>query len=314
MNSPVRFDLAFVLVALAVTLLVASGLIVLLFRENRRVKNEHKSLWAQLTLSNRKLEIYAERLRDESMRLQAEVNIARKIQTMVLPRAAEMQSVVDLEIAASMMTAAEVGGDYYDVIQVGPTVTLGIGDVTGHGLASGVIMLMAQTVVRTLAELGTLAPEAFLAVVNRVLFANIQRIREDRNMTLMLLTYREGRFVLTGQHENVLILRNTGAFEVLDSLNLGFYVGLLPDIADKVSSLVVSLEPGELMVLYTDGITEAQSPSGLAFGEQGLCEVVLRYQRHPVEKLGSKVLQAVTNHIGDALILDDLSLVLIRQR
>lgn len=306
--------LAMTLISLFLIPLISAVVIDMFFRENMRAHKKMKGLLNEITVTNRKLEVYAERLRDESQRLQAEVNIARKIQTMVLPSAEEIDRVRSLEISCMMMTAAEVGGDYYDVIDIGDTVTIGIGDVTGHGLSSGIIMLMAQTVIRTLAEMRITDPNVLLNTVNSVLYANIHRINEDRNMTLALLTYRDGRFVVTGQHESFVVLRTSGAIEILDTMELGFYVGLMPDISGKVGRMEIVLEPGDLLLLYSDGITEAMAPEGEQFGLERICATVRKYAGLPTGKIVAKFMKDVCNFMGDSEIQDDISLVVIRQK
>ncbi len=89
-----------------------------------------------------------------------------------------------------MEPATEIGGDYYDVVCQGGSVVFGIGDVTGHGLESGVIAIMVQTAVRTLlASAGTTRAESFCAL-NRVVYDNVRRMQCDRNLTLSLLNIR----------------------------------------------------------------------------------------------------------------------------
>lgn len=293
---------------------IATVIIEIIFRENLLAREKQKHLLNEITISNRQLGIYAERLRDESQRLLAEVNIARKIQTMVLPSAEEIEQVHLLEIAGMMITADEVGGDYYDVIKVDDTITIGIGDVTGHGLSSGIIMLMAQTVVRTMAEMKVSDPHVMMNIVNRVLYANIQRIKEDRNMTLALITYQNGRFVVTGQHESVIVVRTSGAVEIIDTMDLGFYVGLMPDISANINHREISLQPGDLMVLYSDGITEAENLAGEQFGLELICAGIKRYADLPTAKIASKFMKDLFNYMGDSIIQDDISLVVIRQK
>ena len=293
---------------------ISAVVIDMFFRENMLARKKLKGLVNEITVSNRKLEIYAERLRDESLRLQAEVNIARKIQTMVLPSAEEIDRVKQLEISCTMVTADEVGGDYYDVIDIDGTITLGIGDVTGHGLSSGIIMLMAQTVIRTLAEMRVRDPAVLINTVNQVLYANIHRIKEDRNMTLALITYKDGRMVVTGQHESVIVLRQSGLFEIVDTMELGFYVGLMPDISDKVGQREIRLEKGDLVLLYSDGVTEAERPAGEQFGQERICSTLRKYSSLPTEKIIAKFMKDLYNYMGDSLIQDDISLVVIRQK
>ena len=86
-----------------------------------------------------------------------------------------------------MEPADEVGGDYYDVLQQDGQVKISIGDVTGHGLESGVLRIMAQTAVRTLQKMKETDPVKFLDVVNLTLYDNLQRMDPDKNMSLAIL-------------------------------------------------------------------------------------------------------------------------------
>src|SRR5690606_37646588 len=112
-------------------------------------------------LESANLEILAlnERLKSENLRLGAELDIARRIQMMVLPKEGELSEIPKIEIAGYMEPADEVGGDYYDVLHDGTRIKVGIGDVTGHGLESGVLMLMVQSVARALQETGSKDPK-----------------------------------------------------------------------------------------------------------------------------------------------------------
>jgi len=294
--------------------IMAAVIIELIFRENLRAREKQKEMLEEIRLSNKKLEVYADRLKDESLRLQAEVNIARQIQTMVLPSDEEIQAISELDIACIMRTADEVGGDYYDVIKIDDTVTIGIGDVTGHGLSSGIIMLMAQTVIRTLAELRITDPMRFLGLVNKVLYANIRRIREDRNMTLALVTYRNGECVASGQHESIILQRADGRAEVIDTLNMGFYIGLMEDVEEQLGKAEFRLGPGDFMLLYSDGITEAMDRDGRQFGLERLCDAAKKYSCFPAKKIVAKVIKDVYNHMGEKEIGDDISLVVVKQR
>ena len=90
-----------------------------------------------------------------------------------------------------MEPADEVGGDYYDILQQDGKVKIGIGDVTGHGLESGMLMIMVQTATRVLLESNLADPVKFLDILNRSLYKNVQRMKSDKNLTLSILDYEE---------------------------------------------------------------------------------------------------------------------------
>ncbi len=104
----------------------------------------------QLDFANKEIIALNERLKAENIRMSAELEITRKLQKMILPRPEELERIPGIDIAGFMEPAHEIGGDYYDVLRHNGRIRIGIGDVTGHGLESGVLMLMTQTAKKTL--------------------------------------------------------------------------------------------------------------------------------------------------------------------
>jgi sigma-B regulation protein RsbU (phosphoserine phosphatase) len=269
---------------------------------------------ADLRSANEQITRLNEQLRGENLRLGAELEVAQRLQMMVLPPEEETREILDLDIACFMRPADEVGGDYYDVLKVGDVVYIGIGDVTGHGLQSGVIMLMAQTAILTLSKSGEKDMEHMLGILNQVLYKNILRIQESKNMTLAILQYANHEFSMVGQHESVLICRTNGEVEVVDTLNLGLPIGLEEHIEGFIMTSHIHLNKGDLMVLYTDGATEAMNAQKQQFGIPGLKASLARHYKLPVHEIRNHILTDVFAHIGDARIYDDIALMVIRQK
>src|SRR6185503_13913493 len=172
-----------------------------------------------------------ERLQAENLRLSTELEVTQRLQRMILPKQHELLEIDGLEIAGYMEPADEVGGDYYDVLHHNGHVKIGIGDVTGHGLESGVLMLMTQMGVRTLLTHDETDPVHFMDVLNRTIYDNVQRMQIDKNLTLALLDYvahphNGGQLKASGQHEELILVRQGGAVELVNTLDLGFPIGL----------------------------------------------------------------------------------------
>jgi serine phosphatase RsbU (regulator of sigma subunit) len=233
---------------------------------------------------------------------------------MVLPSENEISQAGELDIACIMRTATEVGGDYYDIIKLENQLLIGIGDVTGHGLTSGLVMLMAQTAIRALTEFKKASPNEYLTVLNRVLYANISRIKEDRSMTLMLMSYNNNKFVISGQHESIIICRKNGEIEVTDTVDSGFYVGMTPVTPLPFKSAEIRLEKDDVLFLYTDGVTEAEDSRKRQFGMENLCLTLKKYHNLPAEKIKTKFMKDLYNYMGETEIYDDISLVVIKQK
>lgn len=276
---------------------------------------------SQLADANSEILALNDRLEAENLRLSAEVEITRQLQQMILPKPEELRQITELDIAGFMEPAAEVGGDYYDVLQHEGRVKIGIGDVTGHGLESGVLMIMVQTAVRSLMENNETDPAKFFNALNRTIYDNVQRMESDKNLTLMLLDYHEGVLSFSGQHEHIIVVRphltdqiSDPLVEQIDTIDLGFPIGLEEDISDFVSSTRVHLNPGDIVVLYTDGITEAENLNKLQYGLERLCDVVKHNWQKTAEGIRQSVINDLRQHIGSQKVYDDITLLVIKRR
>ena len=264
--------------------------------------------------ANQEITVLNDRLKTENMRMSAELDVTRKIQQMLLPKDGELNEVVGLDIAGFMESADEVGGDYYDVLQHEGRVKIGIGDVTGHGLESGVLMIMVQTAVRTLLAYNEPDPVRFLSAINSAIYDNVQRMKCDKNASLALLDYHEGILKLSGQHEEMIVVRCNGSVERFDTIDLGFPIGLDANIAEFVAETVVQLYSGDVVVLYTDGITEAENMEKVLYGLERLIEVIQINWQQTATDIRHAVIDDVRSHIGEQKVFDDITLLVLKQK
>lgn len=282
--------------------------------EKKRLRDQEVQYLEQLAAANRKIVKLNESLKAENLRLNAELNIARKLQQMMLPKDQELAQIDELEIAGFMEPAAEVGGDYYDVLTRNGQIKIGIGDVCGHGLESGVLVIMVQTAIRTLLESNLTDPHQFLQVLNRVIYDNVQRMDSTKILTLTLLDYQNRTLCCSGQHEEIIVARTNGQVERLDTIDLGFWVGLEPNIEPFIDQAQIHLNPGDVVVLYTDGVTEARNSAGLLYGLERLCNVVQQHCHRSAQDIRQLVIEDVRRHIGSHCVCDDLTLLVLKQR
>ncbi|HEY9834406.1 MAG TPA: SpoIIE family protein phosphatase [Stenomitos sp.] len=265
-------------------------------------------------LARLKTHLNIKQLKAENLRLATELEITRQLQQMLLPRERELGTIAGLDIAGFMEPAEEVGGDYYDVLKYNGSLKIGIGDVTGHGLESGVLMVMVQTAIRTLLCNNETDPTKFLSAVNRTIYDNVQRMNSDKNLSLSLLDYQQGQLRLSGQHEEMIVVREDGHLERIDTIDLGFPIGLEENIDDFISHIQVQLHPRDVVVLYTDGITEAENLGGEQYGIDRLCAVVKDNRQQSAEQIKQAVLTDVRAHIGKQKVYDDITLLVLKQK
>jgi len=256
-----------------------------------RVRDRTRRLEDSLrTIQENQAKIIEAERRAAVAHLESELAIAQRIQTSILPR--EL-SVAGMEIAAAMATATEVGGDYYDIL---PTQDggcwLGIGDVCGHGLNAGLVMLMVQSGLASLMRSDAwVDPATLLCLLNRAVYDNVhRRLERDDYATLALFRFfPEGRFLFAGAHEDILIWRSCSQqCERIETL--GTWIGARQDIESQTKSREGRLAEGDVMVLYTDGIVEARRANREQFGIGRTTTIVEQQHAQPAAEICRRLL------------------------
>ncbi len=263
--------------------------------------------------ANTEITALNERLKSENLRMSSELEITQRLQELILPRPEELTAITDLDIASFMKPATEVGGDYYDVLIQDKHIKIAIGDITGHGLESGMLMLMTQMAVRTLFNYQVSDVKAFFNVLNKTLCNNIKRMNSDKNLTLLMLDYYQGQVRLSGQHEFVLWVHADATVELIDTLDLGFMVGVVNNISRFVNYLEFTLAEGEGLVLYTDGITEAYNTEEQMYGVERLCQIVSQHWLGNATEIKQAIIEDFYQHIQTNEQADDITLVVLKR-
>jgi serine phosphatase RsbU (regulator of sigma subunit) len=290
-------------------------------QQQQALQHLNESLERRVSLRTHELEIAHEKIRRlndslqyENLRMGAELEISRQLQQLLLPNPQQLAAITELDIASFTEVATEVGGDYYDILPHAGRIKLCIGDVTGHGLESGMVMLMVQMAVLTLLENEVAHPETFLNILNRAIYANLHRMNSDKTLTLSLLDYHQGHVKVTGQHEEILVVRHNGSVERIDTLYLGFIVGLKADISAFSKHLNLELAIGDGIVLYTDGITEAHNAQDEMYGVERLCQQLsLHWQAGNATAVQQAVIQDLRHYLGAQAPQDDMTLVVVKR-
>lgn len=270
----------------------------------------------ELARANEEIRLLNQRLCSENLQLAGKLKILHQMQQLILPKPQELKRIKPLDIAGYSEPADELGGDYFDVLQIenDPNITLGIGDVTGHGLESGILMVMTQAAICTLKHTGEKEPIRFLEILNRAIYYNIKRMNSEKNLSLVILNYCQGEVTIFGQHEEIIVVRKNGEIELIDTIDLGLPIGIDEYIGEYINFQKVTLNPGDGIVLYTDGITEARNQHKQQYGLERLCEIVRRNWHLDCEKIRDAIISDVKSFIGLRKIEDDLTLLLLKQR
>ncbi len=243
----------------------------------------------------------------ERLSLKGELEVAREIQLALLPRGTFTAG--HLDISGFTKPANTVGGDFYDVLpQPDGRIILTLGDVAGKGSPAALLMALLLAALRTLVE-ERLDPSTLMARLN------VQICRHSpasRFITLVYAIYDPptGRLTYVNAGQNPpLIRRQDGRFERMHGT--GIALGLFEH--SEYSSAETALNPGDLLVFYSDGITEAEDPSGQPFEESGLELVLERHADKTPAEIGAEVLAAVQAHAQRARFADDLTILAVKR-
>ena len=240
----------------------------------------------------------------DRVRVRDELEVARELQADLLPH--DLPPLPGYLFAHSYRTANEVGGDYYDLTRLPDgRMSLIVGDASGHGMAAGLVMAIANATLKTALDLDP-SPERVLALLNRTLCRTGTR-RTFMSVFYAVLTPETGEleYVCAG-HPYPFLRRAGGAIEELGCG--GFPLGMREPL--EFVRCTVKLDPGDLLVLYTDGLAEAVDSQGRsAFGYERI-QAAVELGGSP-QTVHDGILQSFDRHVGGEALLDDLTLVVI---
>jgi len=257
---------------------------------------------AASTLDNARL-IERER---ERQRLEQEINIARDIQQALLPR--DFPNTPEFAVTGVNFPCLSVGGDYFDVFPLGDGRTaFVIADVSGKGLGAAIVTTMLQGALSGM-TLGT-DPARVFNHVNRFL-CNHTEVGRYATVFFGLLDNNGHLEFINAGHPSPFLIRRGAAEEAFTEGS--FPVGLVPEA--EYTAACLKLEPGDTLVLFTDGVTEAMDPDDQLFGVPRLKNVLTGQLECPLEHLQKCVLEAVENFTRGARQADDLTLLIVRYR
>ena len=259
----------------------------------------HLTLWREALTS-----------RDKLVALQNELHVASKMQQSILPTSFPEQS--SFQVFGNMEPAREVGGDFFDVIYLDQgRIGLAIADVSDKGVPAALFMMTSRTLLKG-AAIGRLGPGKVLGEVNQLLEA-------DNNVTMFVTMFyavfdpSSGELVYAnGGHNSPLIIHADGSSTVLP-LTGGIALGLMSDISYEQN--VITLSPGDVLLLYTDGVTEAMNERGEEFGMERLRGIFTDANSNSAREVNQEIFEAVHAFTGAIPQSDDITcLTLLRSK
>ena len=247
----------------------------------------------------------------ERQRLQSELAVAREVQMSFLP--AHSPNIAGLEIASECLPAKEVGGDYYDFIELGKN-RLGvvIGDVSGKGTQAAFYMTLTKGFLKALAHT-TPSPAGLLIQMNQLFYENVAR-GHFISLVYAIFDLETRTATIARAGHNPIVVNHSASNRVAFFDQPGMAMGLEKgDIfKESIRDKQVSFAEGELFVFYTDGLTEAMNKKKEEFGEQRFLESITKWSNGSAAELQKGVFEEVKEFIGKAPQQDDMTMVIVK--
>jgi sigma-B regulation protein RsbU (phosphoserine phosphatase) len=248
----------------------------------------------------------------EQERLRRELQLAAEVQMRLFPQ--NSTDSATLQLFGVCLPARGVGGDYYDFLHLDSRrIGIALADVTGKGIAAALLMSVVQASLRSLAGNGGISLAELAARMNHLLYRSsgpssyatffYAEIDEDKRLL---------RYVNAG-HNPPLLLRYGHAVsaERIEELSIGgTVIGLFPQ--SRYEEATVELRAGDVLMAFTDGVSEAMNPAEEEFGEERLRDALTRHSHLPVNEMTSQLLQELKQWMSDAAQHDDLTFVLMK--
>ena len=250
---------------------------------------------------------------NEKRRLERELEQAGEIQKVLLPRVSP--ELTDYDVSAEYRAARILSGDYYDYLRVDDDrYGIAIGDVCGKGVAASLIMAMCRTNLRGRTS-ENVSPASVLHDVNRLIFPDI---REDLFVSLLYLILERGSNEITlaraGHEPPILFHRETGEIELIEPPGLAAGIDEGPVFKRSVKDHRFTMDTGDILLLYTDGIIESENRMGDEYGVERLCEIVKMHSGTSSSELIQIINEDVIKFSEGTAQTDDITLIAIEKR
>ncbi len=245
----------------------------------------------------------------EQQKAERDIQIAGQIQKQLLPK--QVPAFKGIELFGFSKPAKGVGGDYYDFLNFGYKV-LGVimADVAGKGVPAALVMVMIRTIIHTIAR-GNLSPDKVVTYVNKLLAGDITQERYATMFYLLIDEKSKKMYYTNAGHGPAIWFKSKEKkFDFLDTA--GIPVGI--DREQIYEAGISQLEKGDIVMLYTDGITEAMNMERDQFGINRVKNVIERYNDKSVDEIGAKLLESIERFVGDAPQHDDETFILIKMK
>jgi sigma-B regulation protein RsbU (phosphoserine phosphatase) len=248
----------------------------------------------------------------EQETLRRDIALASDVQRRLLPDAPPRAACADF--AALSVAARRIGGDYYDFVELGDgRIGIALADVSGKGVPAALIMSVVQASLRIISSGGDAAPPRLLALINQFVYRSTPA---SKYATFFYAQFdehrRQLRYVNAGHNPPYLLRAGSAPCQIEELTVGGTVVGMFPET--EYEEATVELFPGDVLLIFTDGVPEAHDPEDQEFGEERL-KALLRQTAHlPAGEISARIAAEMNNWIRDAEQYDDFTFIVTKVR
>jgi sigma-B regulation protein RsbU (phosphoserine phosphatase) len=245
----------------------------------------------------------------EKERLQRELMLAQEMQKRLLPQQLPVFSTVDLKAVSS--PALEVGGDYYDLVQISD-VLIGfvVGDVSGKGVGAAFYMAEVKGIFQSLAKIFQ-SPREFMIKANEALVTSLDK-GSFISLIYSTLNIQTGELIIARAGHCPILYISKSKQEYIKPVGLGLGLKIGKIFEDNIEEKKIMMKSGDVCVFYTDGVTESRSPSGEEFGYERLMNVVSEHKEKTSEQIKEAIIQTVWKYTDAKGYHDDLTIFVVK--
>jgi sigma-B regulation protein RsbU (phosphoserine phosphatase) len=246
----------------------------------------------------------------ERQRLKQELDVARHVQMSFLPT--ENPALPGIDIASTCIPAFEVGGDYYDFINLGKD-KLGIiiGDVSGKGTQAAFYMTLTKGFLKALAK-QTESPSEVLTKMNELFYENVERGRFI-SMIYAIINLKEMKIrIARAGHNPIIFHDDNGNINLINPVGMALGLEKGPLFSKVITEHEENLKPGKTFIFYTDGFSEAVNKKGEEYGLERMFSIAKNYDQYSAAQLQDKMIEDINKFIGKAKQHDDMTMVILK--
>jgi phosphoserine phosphatase RsbU/P len=280
---------------------------------NGNIGNDLEKIRLSLSASESIAKILKEanaELQKKQIRYENEISIAADIQKKLLPQ--KLPEDTGLRISALNIMARSVGGDYYDFLKnKQDQLTMVIGDSMGKGIPAALLMTTIRAVWQSWSMSGFESPGEILHKINQTVYPDLNTIESFMTMFCALYNPDTSNFKYCNAGHNYPILRHANEPKCIQLEVGGMPIGMFPDT--EFHSAEVKLNENDIVVMYTDGVTEAQNKDNVEFGFDRLCELIDQIYDLEPDEITKKIMSEIINHTGSSSLADDVTIVVLKK-